>query len=96
MKFTDVDALLSLRPDSQWSKLGDDLTWLDESTTQPSQSEIDAEKVRLENEYNANEYQRKRADDYPSMKEQFDLIYHSGLDAWKAKVKETKDKYPKP
>jgi len=25
-----------------------------------------------------------------------DLIYHSGVDAWKAKIKETKDKYPKP
>tara|TARA_R100000008_G_C3575877_1_gene165227 strand:- start:687 stop:977 length:291 start_codon:yes stop_codon:yes gene_type:complete len=96
MKFTDVDALLSLRPTSQWSKLGDKITWLDGSNTQPSQSELDAEKVRLENEYNAKEYQRKRADDYPSIKDQLDLIYHLGLDAWTAKVKETKDKYPKP
>jgi len=96
MKFTDVDALLSLRPTSQWSKLGDKITWLDGSNTQPSQSELDAEKVRLENEYNAKEYQRKRADDYPSIVNQLDLIYHLGIDAWKTRIKETKDKYPKP
>ena len=28
--------------------------------------------------------------------DQFDYIYHNGLDAWKAKIKEVKDKYPKP
>tara|TARA_R100001086_G_scaffold247425_1_gene181659 strand:+ start:295 stop:606 length:312 start_codon:yes stop_codon:yes gene_type:complete len=44
---------------------------------------------------NANEYKSKRADEYPSVVDQLDLIYHSGVDAWKAKIKETKDKYPK-
>ena len=31
-----------------------------------------------------------------NIKDQLDLIYHSGIDAWKDKIKETKDKYPKP
>lgn len=43
----------------------------------------------------ANAYIGKRAAEYPSFADQFDLIYHSGIDAWKAKIKETKDKYPK-
>lgn len=43
----------------------------------------------------ANAHVAKRAAEYPSFADQFDLIYHSGVDAWKAKIKETKDKYPK-
>jgi|TARA_Y100000033_G_C2677891_1_gene77586 hypothetical protein len=44
----------------------------------------------------AEEYKINRAAEYPSVVDQLDLIYHSGIDAWKAKIKETKDKYPKP
>ena len=40
-------------------------------------------------------YKSKRRDEYPTLVDQLDLIYHSGIDAWKAKIKETKDKYPK-
>ena len=40
-------------------------------------------------------YKSKRRAEYPSVVDQLDLIYHSGIDAWKAKIKETKDKYPK-
>ena len=43
-----------------------------------------------------NSYKSKRRAEYPSVVDQLDLIYHSGIDAWKAKIKETKDKYPKP
>ncbi len=56
------------------------------------QSKVDAARVEL----NKLDYQWKRAAEYPSLVDQLDLIYHSGIDAWKAKIKETKDKYPKP
>ena len=36
---------------------------------------------------------RKKA--YPSWEDQLDDIYHNGIDAWKATIKATKDKYPK-
>ena len=36
---------------------------------------------------------RKKA--YPSWEDQLDDIYHNGIDAWKATIKVTKDKYPK-
>ena len=42
-----------------------------------------------------NSYKSKRREEYPSVVDQLDLIYHSGINAWKAKIKETKDKYPK-
>ena len=40
-------------------------------------------------------YGWKRAKEYPSIADQLDDIYHNGIDAWKATIKTTKDKYPK-
>lgn len=42
-----------------------------------------------------NEYQYKRAAEYPSIVDQLDDIYHNGIDGWKTKIKAVKDKYPK-
>ena len=56
------------------------------------QSKVDAARVEL----SKLDYKFDRLNDYPSIADQLDLIYHSGIDAWKAKIKETKDKYPKP
>ena len=42
-----------------------------------------------------NEYQYKRADEYPSIVDQLDDIYHNGIDGWKKTIKAVKDKYPK-
>ena len=47
-------------------------------------------------EWNATQYQRDRASAYPSWQTQMDLLYHGGLDALKAELKKTKDKFPKP
>ena len=63
--------------------------------TPPTEAEIDAEFKRLQAEYDANEYQRSRASEYPSIADQLDEIYHNGINAWKAVIKKTKDKYPK-
>jgi|TARA_B100002003_G_C13950417_1_gene460835 hypothetical protein len=46
-------------------------------------------------EYDALKYQRDRKAEYPSIVDQLDYIYHNGIDAWKATIKVTKDKYPK-
>ena len=44
----------------------------------------------------ANAYKEQRAKAYPSFAEQFDLLYHGGLDAWKAAIDAVKQEYPKP
>lgn len=41
-------------------------------------------------------YAEKRAAEYPSFADQFDLLYHGGESAWKSAIKTIKDKYPKP
>lgn len=40
-------------------------------------------------------YTDARRAEYPSIEDQLDKIYHSGIDAWKADIKVIKDKYPK-
>tara|TARA_R100000008_G_C3505289_1_gene125845 strand:- start:199 stop:489 length:291 start_codon:yes stop_codon:yes gene_type:complete len=96
MAATKSDALHSLKPGAEWSLAGDELTWLDSKQTAPTESEITAEKIRLDRVYDDEKYKRDRAAEYPSVVDQLDDIYHNGIDAWKATIKTTKDKYPKP
>ena len=42
-----------------------------------------------------NEYQYKRAAEYPSIVDQLDDLYHNGIDGWKTTIKAVKDKYSK-
>jgi len=58
-------------------------------------ADIIAKAEALEAEYDAQEYARNRATEYPALAEQLDEIYHNGIDSWKAVIKVTKDKYPK-
>ena len=90
-----TDALQSLKPGAEWVLRGDDLEWLDDSQTEPTTAELDAEVVRLQGVYDGNAYQRSRAAEYPQVVDQLDDIYHNGIDGWKATIKVTKDKYPK-
>lgn len=92
---TTMNALESLKPGAEWLLTDDKLEWLDTKQTEPTQEEIDAEIKRLQDQYDANEYQRSRALEYPSIPDQLDEIYHNGINAWKAVIKQTKDKYPK-
>jgi hypothetical protein len=48
-------------------------------------------------EYEANQYQRDRVSEYPSIGDQLDALYHAGVFPanMAARIKEIKDKYPK-
>lgn len=90
-------ALHSLYPDAQWNwPPNQEIQWLaNVPDPLPTLEQIDAEVTRLQAEYEATEYQRKRAEAYPSFADQFDLLYHGGYDAWKAAIDEIKTQYPK-
>ena len=64
--------------------------------TPPTEKAIQAKLAELQADYDSKKYQRDRADAYPSWQDQMDLLYHGGVDALKAELKKTKDKYPKP
>ena len=40
-------------------------------------------------------YKSQRKAEYPSIEDQLDTIYHSGVAGWKTAIKTIKDKYPK-
>ena len=40
-------------------------------------------------------YKAQRAAAYPSMADQLDLLYHGGMDAWKAAITAVKQEFPK-
>ena len=43
-----------------------------------------------------NSYKSQRAEEYPSVVDQLDKMFHSGFQAWKDEIKKVKEKYPKP
>lgn len=95
-----TEAIKSLAPNVCFSSKQDSneiVKWDIENSgiKEPTKAEINAEIKKLEEEYKANEYQRSRASEYPSIPDQLDEIYHNGIDSWKAVIKKTKDKHPK-
>lgn len=41
------------------------------------------------------QYKYDRANEYPSIADQLDALYHKGYDGWKAEIEAIKNKYPK-
>lgn len=96
------DALVSLAPGAQWVLQGVELSgleWRDESISRPTDLEILQEVDRLQKEYDALEYQRLRALEYPPMADYLDGIVkgdQTQIDAYIAACLAVKEKYPKP
>ena len=92
-----IQSILAINPDAQVSVNAEDvnqITWLND-TPVISNEDILAKQAELKTAYDAKQYQRDRAEEYPTWQDQLDDIYHNGIDAWKATIKATKDKYPK-
>jgi hypothetical protein len=94
-EITKAEALNSLCDNPQFVIRDTEIEWHSLDITQPTDAEIDAEVIRLQAEYDSQEYARNRKAEYPSIVDQLDDIYHNGVDGWKATIKTTKDKYPK-
>ena len=56
---------------------------------------VEYNEATVQSYIDANAYKGLRQAEYPSIPDQLDTLYHSGLDAWKAQIKTVKDKYPK-
>jgi hypothetical protein len=93
---TKLDAIQSLRPFAEYTLRGEELEWLDNNYTEPTDSEIQSEIARLEAEHAATQYQRDRKAEYPSIEECVHAILDGELDALQAVRAEIKARYPKP
>lgn len=97
-----AQAILNLRPGALWTMHDMVVEWLDTSQTEPSEDEINLEIAKLQQEYQATEYQRQRKEEYPKIEEQLDLLWHAidsgNLDKtsnFYLQLKQVKEKYPK-
>ena len=94
------DALVKLRPGAEWSIDGNvysGLSWLEPEggQTKPTKEEVIQKIAELEYKKEVETYKQQRAAEYPSYADQFDQIFHDGIDAWKATILEVKRRYPK-
>ena len=99
MKFF-CEALKILCPNSEFLVRGEyllsNVEWVKLADQVPTQAELEKKAKELQDLDDAKEYARKRAAEYPSFADQFDLLYHGGYDAWKTVIDQVKAKYPKP
>jgi len=91
-----IDALNTLTPEAEYIVVDGVITnWVDVVQTQPSESEITTEITRLQNEYDSQDYARKRKEEYPTIEECVHAILDDDLDALQVLRQAVKDKYPK-
>ena len=92
-------AIKAINPSAQFSITNEDFStikWID-GTEPISQSDVEAKQAELQADYDAKQYQRDRANEYPSRVDQLDYIYHNGVTKWKTDmITPVKEKYPKP
>ena len=98
MKPDITHAIVALKPGAEWNLRGNDysgLEWLDKSQTKPTEEEVVRKLAELEYMDEINQYQRDRLAVYPSAGEQFDRIFHDGVEAWKEDIQGIKNVYPR-
>lgn len=91
-------AIQSLAPNAVVTILGDKVVWHSEDISQPSDTEILDETVRLEYLEEIKEYQRQRSSEYPPYADYLDGVVKGDqdqIDAYIAACQAVKDNYPK-
>lgn len=97
-----ADALLSLRPNTEWILRGDEyegIEWRTEGVTLPTEEELQVEIARLQAEYDADEYFRLRKEEYPDFRDYLDGVVkgdQAQIQAYIDSCLAVKAKYPKP
>ncbi len=91
------DALLNLRPNAEWTDRDGVIEWHDTTQTQPSDAEIQAEIIRLQELYDSQEYARLRKAEYDRLNQdelRFDDL-ENGTSVWQDSINEIKARFPK-
>ena len=89
IEYNDGTANEAITSISAYSTITDDHATL-KAANDTAASDVAATQTALEATYGW-----KREQEYPAWQDQLDDIYNNGIDAWKATIKVTKDKYPK-
>jgi hypothetical protein len=95
-----IKSILAINPNAEVSVNAEDInqiTWHNGTTPIPA-NKILAKQQELIAEYNAKQYQRDRANNYPSLADQLDMQYWdkvNGTNKWQDAINAVKAKYPK-
>ena len=95
-----TEAILKINPNAEFTINADDInqiTWHNGTTPIPI-ADIQAKMIEVQAEYDALQYQRDRAKEYPSIQEQLDMQYWdsvNGTTTWKDAIQAVKDANPK-
>jgi hypothetical protein len=97
------EAIKSLRHNAQFGIEGDDydsLVWVSDKNEIPipTKSEIELEHNKLKNAWESKNYSRNRANEYPSIGDQLDSLFHAGVypKEMADKIQAIKNNNPKP
>ena len=98
-----MKALNSLLGSAGYSIVGTDFSTLEinpeSGAVAPTEAEFLAKYAEIEAEEQAKEYQKLRAEAYPSIQEQLDMQYWdsvNGTTTWSDAIAQVKSDYPKP
>jgi hypothetical protein len=97
MRISKIDAILSLSPGAEVVVRGEEVEWINPSVAPVTEAQIAAELARLQADYEAKQYQRNRAGEYPAIGDQLDALFHAGVfpEEMAEKIQAIKNKYPK-
>jgi len=93
-------AIFKINPNAEFTINADDIdqiTWLN-GTTPISKADIEAKMVEVQAEYDNKQYQRDRANEYPSIVDQLDMQYWdkvNGTTTWQDAIAKVKSDNPK-
>lgn len=75
----------------------ENLVWTSATFKKPTEDEIAQKIEELKIERDRTEYQRQRAQEYPSITDQLDALFHAGVfpPEMAEQIQSIKDKYPK-
>ena len=93
-----LKAIKLINPDAKFVIRGNDLDTIEwEDTTPIAKADIEAKMIEVENQYNAEDYKRKRQAEYPMLEEVIHALIDGGehLENIKQQRQLVKDKYPK-
>ena len=95
---TTTDALLSLKPNAEWTLRGDVLEWLDSGQTEPTTLELSNEVTRLQAVYDSQLYARTRKAKYDLLNQdemRYDDLVNNTT-TWRDGIAAIKVAHPKP
>jgi len=94
-----IEAVLSLVPGAEVTCTATTITWYNPAEAPVTDEQIQAELIRLQQDYDNKEYQRLRAAEYPPMADYLDGVVkgdQAQIDKYIADCLAVKAKYPKP